>query len=81
MVAHGGSTVFTLLKKPIRFPTSFPGFSPTRPYGTRERRVGEITWERGCKVSTRKVISNLASTQGQDTQYTKFCLINQHINE
>ena len=29
--------------------TSFPGFSPTRPYGARERvrRVGERTWERG----------------------------------
>ena len=25
-------------------PTSFPGFSPTRPYGA---RVGERTWERG----------------------------------
>ena len=30
-------------------PTSFPGFSPTRPYGARERRrVGERTWERDC---------------------------------
>ena len=30
---------------------------------------------------TRKVISSLASLQGQDTQYTKFCLINQNIKE
>ena len=39
-------------------PTSFPGFSPTSPYGAREREggggggggrgVGERTWERGC---------------------------------
>ena len=28
--------------------TSFPGFSPTRPYEATEReRVGERTWERG----------------------------------
>ena len=30
---------------------------------------------------TRKVILSLASLQGQDTQYTKFCLINQNIKE
>ena len=30
------------------YATSFPGFSPTRPYGATEReRVGERSWERG----------------------------------
>ena len=31
----------------LLIPTSFPEFSPTRPYGARER-VGERTWERAC---------------------------------
>ena len=50
------------------YSTSFPGFSPTRPYGEREGRarvgrigrVGERTWERGCglfKFSSRRQVS------------------------
>ena len=43
MVVVGDSKMGTgLLAR--RFSTSFPGFSPTRPYGA---RVGERTWERG----------------------------------
>ena len=49
VVAQGGWTVFTFLKKPVRF--------------------------------TRKIVSSVASLQGQDTQYTKFCLMNQNIKE
>ena len=39
-----------LREKWARTPTSFPGFSPNRPYGG--RRVGERTWGRGCPHSS-----------------------------
>ena len=41
---------------------SFPGFSPTRPYGARE--VGERTWERGLNcICLRHLASNAWSLQ------------------
>ena len=47
------------------YSTSFPRFSPTRPYGEREGktrvgRLGERTWERGCGLfafSSRRQVS------------------------
>ena len=57
-----------MLEKQRAVTTSFPGFSPTCPYGAihgaRERRVGERTWERGWEQLLRRSIIILEENCG-----------------